>query len=395
MPSNISQLRAELRAVMEEISSLDKVEEMLEQTRAAEDLERAEKRAAEDANIVRKRTTADKKREACFTELLKLETVCFSVTDMVSFTDNPKTIRARIRTRQSLGSGLGTFSREFQQFLQEIPEQRDFRMPRNWEELRPSNKRAKRYSLDPDIDQHCVVNLESDASEDNYMLSESVEDAAKASASLAQDDSPVVMPTFLSELPPLEGDGAEGLPSINSMISFSRGFISSKIGGGDNGTGDCIIVGKNKKLVQIVACDEYWALQRTFHPLLPPGPGLHGAMLELRQYPELLVVDLSKEFPLFVAQDPHTWYYMGHYKEACEPRLMTIETQEVYVPKQLCRKWATNLRREKFEVRKTTVEVLMQPGLCENLDEVIKWTPERILAAMQRVCLHLFSIRIC
>ena len=75
--SDTTQVRVELRNIIDEKALLDDIEGGLERARSKEDDERTKKRKKEDSEIVRKRAVADAQREARQEELCRCENVRF------------------------------------------------------------------------------------------------------------------------------------------------------------------------------------------------------------------------------------------------------------------------------------------------------------------------------
>jgi len=95
-------------------------------------------------------------------------------------------------------------------------------------------------------------------------------------ASLTRSLQDMVPLPQLQTLPPV--DHAGDLPAFTAMPRFTRKFISEYIGGSISECG-IIPVGKDKKAVQIVKCDEYLVLNPSLNPYIPSAPGQHLCLL--------------------------------------------------------------------------------------------------------------------
>ena len=161
-------------------------------------------------------------------------------------------------------------------------------------------------------------------------------------------------------LPPAVGTA--DLPKFADMPSFTREFVSEFVGGSNSKCG-LIPVGKDKKSVQIVECNEYLVLKPTLNPYVPCAPGQHFAFLDLQSSSNFeLGLDQGRVFPVFLYTGNGCWSYSGHYKESFPAEKVTETAQRQLVSKTMLDEWVGSLFARSDYLTDFGLQVLLNSG---------------------------------
>ncbi len=267
-------------------------------------------------------------------------------------------------------------------------EESDFSIPRSWPEKHIRHKRPRTAEAEStaapsrfpkgygDIGRMGIHPLASSSAD---TIGATPQDSAALTDGLQQT---VTLP-HIQSLPPLD-DAAE-LPAFAAMPYFTSEFISEFIGGVTR-AGGLVPVGKDRKAVQIVACDEYLALQSAFNPYLPSAPGRHGVFLDLRHPSEDESETTHRNvFPLFLSTEAGRWYYSGHYTESICAEKIKETTQRRFLSKALLDKWIGSIFANNHTLTDFGLEVLLESNLYKYPEEWNAMTKEKVKLAIRMV----------
>ncbi|KAI9871735.1 MAG: hypothetical protein M1830_002510 [Pleopsidium flavum] len=368
--NDTGQLRAQLREIVEEKTLLDKIEEDLDHNRSKEDTERVKKRKQKDVRILRERAAADQKREARQDKLVELENA----------------IRVKLKARKSLsGSPSLTHTTIPNTRSRDDIGESDFSIPQSWLEERIRHKRPKtaealkavslqspkRYGDTGRVRLHPLALSSADT----------VGAAPQNSAVLTGSVQEIVTLPHIQSLPSIHNIAE--LPAFMAMPDFTREFITEFIGGVAR-AGGLVPVGKDKRAVQIVACDEYMALQSAFNPYLPSAPGRHGVFLDLKHPSENETkITQRKVFPLFLSTEAGRWYYSGHYTELLGAEKIKETIQRRFLSEALLNKWIRIIFANKYQLTDFGLEVLLESDVYEYPEQWNAMTTEKVKHAIR------------
>ncbi|KAI9877809.1 MAG: hypothetical protein M1830_002743 [Pleopsidium flavum] len=369
--NDMGQLWAQLREIVEEKTLLDIIEEDLDHNRSKEYTERVKKRKQKDMRILRERAAADQKREARQDELVELENA----------------LRVKLKARKSL-SGSPSLTHTT------IPNTRSrddigesaFSIPQSWLEDRIRHKRprtaeAKFTAVSPQSPKRYGdigrVRLHPLA----FSSADMIGAAPQNSAVLTGGVHEIVTLPHIQSLPSIHNIAE--LPAFMAMPDFTRVFITEFIGGVAR-AGGLVPVGKDKRAVQIVACDEYMALQSAFNPYLPSAPGRHGVFLDLKHPSEdETEITQRKVFPLFLSTEAGRWYYSGHYTELLGAEKIKETIQRRFLSEALLNKWIGSIFADNHRLTDFGLEILHESNLYEYPEKWNAMTKEKVKLAIR------------